>query len=106
MKTSKYKHASFPKPFISMTDMLVSLNAGLLVLGILSATSPDDEKNWLRLQQETVRIEAEAASLHSRAQSLQQRHQSLIEQTRHSSAKNANQNETPALAPAKTIASN
>jgi hypothetical protein len=106
MKTRKSKYASIPKPFISMTDMLVSLNAGLLVIGILSAISPDDEKDWQRLQQEMIRIEADAAALQQRTQALQHRQQTLVKQDQEPETAPAKQNETPRPPSAKTIARN
>lgn len=72
------KHSAIPKPFISMTDMLVSLNAGLLVLGILSAVDPLDRAAWQRVQQETVRLQQAAAELRVRTQALQRRHQAVV----------------------------
>ena len=76
------KESNIPKPFIAMTDMLISLNAGLLVLGILSAIDPRHELDWRRLQQETVRVEQEAAELRRRTLALRQRHQMLVEETK------------------------
>jgi hypothetical protein len=84
MKTRK--DCSIPKPFIAMTDMLVSLNAGLLVLGILSAVDPKHESDWRRLQQEAVQIEREAGELQRRTLTLRQRHQTLVRETKRNSS--------------------
>jgi hypothetical protein len=100
------KNSSIPKPFISMTDMLVSLNAGLLVLGILSATDQFDEKEWRQLQQEALRVEQASVSLRDHAQALQRRHQALLEQNQRPSAAPAKENEAPQKASDKTIARN
>ena len=100
------KNSSIPKPFISMTDMLVSLNAGLLVLGILSAVDQFDEKEWSQLQQETARVEQESTSLRNRAQALQQRYLSLMEQNKQPDATPPNDNGAPRTASTKKMANN
>lgn len=54
-----------------MTDMLISLNAGLLVLGILCATDKFGEELWRQLQRATAQAEQQAAGLQINTQILQ-----------------------------------
>jgi len=100
------KNSSIPKPFISMTDMLISLNAGLLVLGILSAVDPKHESDWRRLQQETVGIEQEAAEFQRRTLTLRERHQMLVEESKQPKLTPSKATDTPQKKPTLALSGN
>lgn len=83
MKSSQHtQHA--PNAFICMTDLLVCLTTGILVLGFAGAAQPvadpvPPKSDWTRLTQELVEIERVTETVQCEQQKLLLRHRQLTD---------------------------
>ena len=78
MKTKKPKNLLVG--MVSMSDLMFSLSAGLLVMGISSLVDPDYERDYAALVLEVQTAQRRLALLQEAAQRIDERYQALIQE--------------------------